>query len=160
MSKNKPDWEKRLSHAAKAEMLVATIHLLTDHMPKVWKRVPAWLRAQIKQAMADCSIEYKEFAKDDLKLCNEYGQWLNEKHPQPGSTLAALLKKRKPLPKRPRYLHYAIVANNWKDKVTGTSQIGCMEAENKEQATSQLYAGDDAHVERTPKRKCPVCNEK
>jgi hypothetical protein len=155
MPNKKPNWEKKLSYAAKAEVLAATFHLLTDHMPKVWKKVPAWLRSQIKQAMLDCSTEYKHFSKRDLKNCNDYCQWLNEKHPRPGSTLASLLLK-----KRPRYLHYAIVANNWTDKVTGTGQIGCMEAENKKQATEQLYAGDDAHVERTPRGKCPVCNEK
>jgi hypothetical protein len=86
---------KRLSYAAKAEMLAATFHLLTDHMPKVWKTVPAWLRSQIKQVMLDCSTEYKDFTEKDLKDCNDYGQWLSEKYPQPGSTLDALLKKKK-----------------------------------------------------------------
>src|SRR5258708_5794486 len=31
---------KIISYAAKAEVLAATIHLLTDHSPEVWKKVP------------------------------------------------------------------------------------------------------------------------
>ena len=135
-----------MSHATKAEVLAATFHLLTDHMPEIWKTVPAFLRGQIKQAMCDCSIEHEDFSEQDLKDCVEYCQWLNKKFPQPK-------------PMKPRYLHYAIVADTWKDKVTGTGQIGCMEAENKKQATSQLCAGDTAHVERMPRGKCPVCKE-
>jgi hypothetical protein len=77
------DWEKKLSPAAKAEMLAATFHLLTDHSPKVWKKVPAWLRAQIRQAMFDCAMDAKDLTKRDTADCVEYGEWLNLKHPQP-----------------------------------------------------------------------------
>jgi len=105
--------------------------------------VPEWLRARIKQAMSDCSIDAHDLTAEEMKICVKYLKWLEKRHP-----------------KMPRYCHYAIVANNWTDKRTGTSQIGCMEAENKKQAADQLYAGDDAHVERMPKSKCPVCNEK
>jgi hypothetical protein len=87
------EWKKPLSNAVKAEVLAATFHLLTDHMPKIWKKVPAFLRGQIKQAMMDCDVEYKTFTKTDLKRCVEYCQWLNEKYPQPGSTLDTLLRK-------------------------------------------------------------------
>jgi hypothetical protein len=89
------DWTKPLSNAAKAEILAATFHLLTDHMPKVWSKVPKWLQSQIRQSMFDCSTDYRDFSKEDLKDCVEYCQWLNEKYPQPGSTLDVLLKKRK-----------------------------------------------------------------
>ena len=147
------NWEKRLSHAAKAEMLVATIHLLTDHMPKVWKRVPAWLRSQIKQTMADCSIEYKEFAKDDLKLCNEYGQWLNEKHPQPGSTLAALLKKRKPLPKAPRYFHFTFIS-----KFTG-EQYGCAWGTSLADVKENSDPREVEDLVKMPQKDCKRCKE-
>jgi hypothetical protein len=77
------DWEKKLSPTAKAEMLASTFHLLCDHMPKVWNKVPAWLRAQIRQTMFDCGIDAKDFTKKDAAQCMQYGQWLNLKHPQP-----------------------------------------------------------------------------
>jgi hypothetical protein len=89
------DWTKPLSNVAKAEILAATIHLLSDHSPKVWAKVPAWLQSQIRQAMFDCSVDYRDMTREDIKTCVEYGGWLNEKHPQPGSTLDKLLKKRK-----------------------------------------------------------------
>jgi hypothetical protein len=149
-----PNKPKLLSGVAKAEVLAGTVHLFTSHMPKVWKQVPAWLRAQIKQAMTDCSIEYKDLTRKELKACVDYTAWLNEKYPQPGSTLDVLLRKKR----KPRYLHYAIVSNDWKDATTGSGQTGCMEAKNKKQAMSQLTEDSD-HVERMPKRKCPVCNE-
>lgn len=149
-NKKKP---KLPSGAAKAEVLAGTVHLLTSHMPKVWKQVPSWLRAQITQAMNDCSIEYKDLTPRELKACVDYAAWLAEQHPQLGSTLAVLLRKKR----KPRYLHYAIVSNDWKDATTGSGQTGCMEAKNKKQATSQL-AEDSDHVERMPKKKCPVCN--
>jgi len=76
------NWDKRLSSTAKAEMLAGTFHLLCDHMPKVWKKVPAWLRAQIRQAMFDCGIDANDMTPRDVKDCIEYGQFLNKKHPQ------------------------------------------------------------------------------
>ena len=79
----KNDWTKPLSNAAKAEILAATFHLLSDHMPEVWKKVPAWLQSQIKQSMYDCGVDYRDFTKRDIKECVEYCQWLNAKHPQP-----------------------------------------------------------------------------
>jgi hypothetical protein len=76
------DWEKRLSDVAKAEILAATFHLLTDHQPEVWKTVPEWLRAQIRQTMLDCSIDSHDFTEEEVKNCIEYVKWLNKKHPQ------------------------------------------------------------------------------
>jgi hypothetical protein len=151
MSK-KNDWEKRLSHAAKAEMLTATFHLLTDHMPEVWRKVPAWLRAQIKQAMADCSIEYKEFAEDDLKTCNEYGQWLNEKHPQPGSTLAALLKKRRK--KKKHYLHFAFIS-----KSGNVGQYGCAWGTSLADVKKNTDPREHGDLVRMKMKDCPLCKE-
>ena len=52
-------------------------------MPKVWKKVPSWLRAQIRLAMFDCGIDAKDFSKKDAALCAQYGAWLNLKHPKP-----------------------------------------------------------------------------
>ena len=88
------NWEKRLSNVAKAEILASVFHLLSDHQPKVWAKVPEWLRAQIRQAMFDCSVDYRDLTKEDITRCVEYCQWLDEQHPQPGSTLDKLLKKR------------------------------------------------------------------
>lgn len=79
----KPDWYKELPAHVKAEMLAATFHLLSDHMPEIFNKVPKWLQQQIRQAMMDCSIDHKDFSKQDLKLCIEYGQWLDKKYPQP-----------------------------------------------------------------------------
>ena len=81
--KREINWDKKLSPAAKAEMLASTFHLLCDHMPKVWKRVPPWLRAQIRLAMFDCGIDAKDLSKKDAALCRQYGEWLNLKHPAP-----------------------------------------------------------------------------
>lgn len=86
-TRSKRDWSQELSPVAKAEMLAATFHLLSDHMPKVWAHVPPWLQSQIKQAMFDCGIEFKLFSKRDLRLCVEYGQWLNQEYPEPSPTV-------------------------------------------------------------------------
>jgi len=64
-------------------MLAGTFHLLCDHMPKVWKKVPAWLRAQIRQTMFDCGIDQNDMTANDIKNCIKYGQFLNQLHPQP-----------------------------------------------------------------------------
>ena len=64
-------------------MLASTFHLLCDHMPNVWKKVPSWLRAQIRRAMFDCGIDAKDLSKKDAALCRQYGDWLNLKHPKP-----------------------------------------------------------------------------
>lgn len=149
-----PNWEKRLSYAAKAEMLAATFHLLTDHTPEVWRKVPAWLRSQIRQAMRDCSTEYRDFTREDVKACADYGQWLSEKYPQPGSTLDRLLRKRKPMPKRPRYLHYAIMSG-YKD----IGQVGCAWGESLADAESMLPAEDHGKLVRMSKKDCKLCKE-
>lgn len=91
------DWETPLSGVAKAEVLAATFHVLSDHLPEVWKKVPAWLRAQIKQAMFDCAVDYKDLSNKDIDACMQYGKWLNLKHPAPKSTHCQTLSN---LPKR------------------------------------------------------------
>jgi hypothetical protein len=83
MSKKKPnDWTKRLSNGAKAEILAATFHLLTDHSPEAWGKVPAWLQSQIRQAMFDCSVDTRDLTREDIAACVEYGKWLDKKHPK------------------------------------------------------------------------------
>ena len=76
------DWTKPLSNIAKAEILAQTIHVLTSHSPKVWAKVPAWLRSQIQQSMFDCSVDYRDMTKEDIRQCIEYGEWLTKKHPK------------------------------------------------------------------------------
>lgn len=90
------DWEKALSGVAKAEILASTFHLLCDHMPEVWKKVPSWLRAQIRQSMFDCSVDFRDLNKKDIENCIQYGEWLSLKHPAPKGTHKALSN----LPKR------------------------------------------------------------
>lgn len=147
------EWDKPLSSTAKAEILASTFHLLTDHSPKVWKRVPAWLRAQIKQAMADCSTEYRDFTQAELKTVTDYCEWLAEKHPNPRSTLAAL-RKRKPLPKRPRYLHYAIMSG-----FKNIGQVGCAWGTSLADAESMLPDEDHGKLVRMGKKHCLLCKE-
>jgi len=79
----KTDWKRPLSDTVKAEVLAATFHLLADHTPEVWGKVPAWLQKQIRQAMSDCATDFRVFSQQDLVDCVEYCQWLNKKHPQP-----------------------------------------------------------------------------
>ncbi len=130
-------WEKRLSHAAKAEMLAATFHLLTDHMPEVWKTVPEWLRARIKQAMRDCSIDAHDLTTEEMQLCVKYGQWLGKKHRA----------------KKPRYLHFAFVS-----KGSG-GQYGCAWGTSLEDAKMSTDPREHADLVRMPQKDCPLCKE-
>ena len=66
--------EEAAADAAKAEILASVFHLLTDHTPEVWRKVPAWLRAQIRQAMSDCSVDYRDMSEKNLDLTVEYSE--------------------------------------------------------------------------------------
>jgi hypothetical protein len=88
-------WTKPLSNAAKAEMLAATFHLFTDHMPKEFAKLPKWLQQQMRQTMFDCSVDHRDLTKGDIKTLIEYGQWLNVQYPQTKP------KRRKPRASKP-----------------------------------------------------------
>jgi hypothetical protein len=64
-------------------MLASVFHLFTDHMPEQFKKLPRWLQKQMRQAMFDCGIDADALSKKDIKDCREYGQWLENEHPQP-----------------------------------------------------------------------------
>ena len=135
----KKDWKKPLSYAVKAEMLAATFHLLTDHQPEVWKTVPAWLQAQIKQTMLDCSIDAHDLTMKEMKLCVEYAKWLNKKHPN----------------RKKRYLHYALI-----DQGEGSvGQMGCAWGTSLEDVQNNIDPRDHKFLRRTPQKDCPLCIE-
>lgn len=132
----------RLSHPVKAEVLAATFHLLTDHMPEIWKTVPAWLQAQIKQAMCDCSIEHKDFSEQELEDCVDYCQWLNKKYPQPK------LKKK-------RYLHFALSSHG----EGSVGQYGCAWGTSLEDVKKNIDPRDHGNLVRVPQKDCFLCKE-
>lgn len=134
------DWEKRLSPTAKAEMLAATLHFLTDHQPEVWKTVPEWLRARIRQAMHDCSIAAHDLTKEEMLLCVEYGKWLDKKHPQ---------KK----PKKKRYLHYAFISKS------ALGQYGCAWGTSLADVKRNSDPREHGDLVRMPQKQCKVCKE-
>jgi hypothetical protein len=153
MPKEDPNW--KLSSTAKAEILAGTIHVLASHMPKVWKKVPAWLRAQIRQAMLDCSVEHKDLTSQDRNTCLKYATWLAGKHPQPGLALTASLKKRKPLPKKPRYLHFAFIDK----EPDGVGQYGCAWGTSLADVQKNSDLSEIGDLVRMPQRDCKLCKE-
>jgi hypothetical protein len=134
---SKSSWGKRLSPAAKAEMLAATFHELTDHQPEIWKTVPEWLRARIKQAMHDCSIDAHDLTMEEMQLCVRYGKWLNKKH---------RVKKK-------RYLHFAYISSD----EGGVGQYGCAWATSLEEAKEQSDPREVNHLVRMKTKDCPLC---
>ena len=76
------EWTKPLSNAAKAEMLAATFHLFTDHMPKQFAKLPTWLQQQMRRTMYDCGVDFRDLTKQDIADLKEYGAWLNARFPQ------------------------------------------------------------------------------
>jgi hypothetical protein len=79
----KIEWESKLSMVNKAEILVGVVHILTEHMPKIWAKVPKWYQKQLKQAMWDCSTRMDDFSKQDLKQIRAYFEEFKKKCPDP-----------------------------------------------------------------------------
>jgi hypothetical protein len=79
----KKEWCDKLSLVNKAEILASVVHILTSHMPDVWKKVPKWYRKQLSFAMYDCSVDMKEFSEKDLRQIRAYFKDFNKKHPEP-----------------------------------------------------------------------------
>lgn len=79
----KKDWCDKLSAVNKAEILAGVVHILTSHMPKVWKKVPKWYQKQLQQAMWDCSTNMDDFTKRDLKQIQAYFEEFKKVCPDP-----------------------------------------------------------------------------
>ena len=139
MPKKIKDWMKPMSNAVKAEMLAATFHLFTDHMPELFAKLPEWLQKQINQTMYDCSVDYRDLSKADVKLCIEYGQWLNAKHPQ---------KARKK-----RYIHFAIKSRYSKELQ------GCCWGTSLKDAQNNVDTDCRDLLVKMSSKDCPVCRE-
>lgn len=82
----KKDWSDKLSMVNKAEVLAGVVHILTSHMPKVWKKVPKWYQKQLRQAMYDCSTNMTDFTKKDLTQIQAYFADFRKKCPDPKSS--------------------------------------------------------------------------
>jgi len=74
---NKKDWDRRLSPAAKAEILSNQIHFLTSHMEKHWEKLPKRFRLELLAVMGDTGIYINELTNKDWRLIEEY--WLDLK---------------------------------------------------------------------------------
>ena len=72
MKTAKKDWTQRLSGNAKAEILGSVIHLLSGHMPKLWKRLPKWYQESIRVSMWHCAIDADALSKKDIKDIQEF----------------------------------------------------------------------------------------
>ena len=134
------EWTKPLSNAAKAEMLAATFHLFTDHMPKEFAKLPTWLQQQMRRTMYDCGVDFRDLTKQDTADLKEYGAWLNARFPQE-------------TPKKRQY-HFAIMSG-FKD----IGQVGCCWGESIAEAEKSLPSEDHGKLVRMRKDDCPVCNE-
>ena len=68
----KQAWEDRLSGNAKAGLPGAVLHLLLDHMPKQWARLPKWYQEQIRLVMWHCGVGVDAMSKRDFRDIREY----------------------------------------------------------------------------------------
>ena len=75
-------WTKPLPNQVKAEVLGSVFHLLTSHEPEAMKCVPEWLQKQMRQAMYDCAVDFRDLSKGDIAQLREYMDWLEKKHPR------------------------------------------------------------------------------